>query len=86
MTPSTLADADALQAGFNAAAGTDQRMFWIDNSPSGDQFLFTGDTATGNVSIWIDSGDTNHPNDTGNAGWGRALGTAVLNAIQARFG
>jgi hypothetical protein len=75
---------DALKAGFLAAAGSDPRCLWIDNSPAGDQFLF-GSSSTGNISIWIDSGDTNHLNDVGNAGWGRRVGSAVLSTLAARF-
>src|SRR5690606_13580185 len=75
---------DALKAGFRAAADASGRCLWIDNSPMGEPLLF-GSATSGNISIWFDAGDTNHLNDAGQSGWGRRVGTAVINALTARF-
>lgn len=72
---------DAIKAGFMAAAGTDQRLLWIDNSPAGEAWYAS---ATRNAACI--GADNTHPNDVGKILLGHRAGQSILAALSNRFG
>lgn len=78
--PASQSRFDAVKAGFQAAAGADPRFIWLDNSPTGDNWMF-GPSGTGNVSRYIGA-DNIHVTDSGSAYLGRRMGESLLNALR----
>jgi hypothetical protein len=71
-------------AACQTVAANDPGFVYIDNSASGENWLF-GTSATGNVPNYYGT-DQNHLNDFGQASYGRRAGRSLANAIRSRFG
>jgi hypothetical protein len=64
-------------------ASGDQNAIFIDNSPSGENWLF-GNASTGNVSIYVDGVD--HLVDTGKQPLGYRIADSIIAAVKAKYG
>lgn len=70
--------------GAVVVAGTNPRLVYIDNSPSGESWLF-GTSTTGNVSVYFNASDQNHLGDLGQAAYGRRVGRSIAAALRAVY-
>lgn len=70
---------DAAKAGFLAAAGADPRMIHLDNSLTGENWMFDGINAT------IIGADGLHPTKVGAQYLGERIGGSIAAAVKTRF-
>lgn len=70
--------------GAVVVAGSNPQLVYIDNSPSGENWLF-GTATQGNVSTYFNASDQNHLLDLGQAAYGRRVGRSVAAALRAVY-
>jgi hypothetical protein len=78
----TQARFDAYRAAFLSVA--DANMIWLDNSPSGENWMFGN--ASGGINQAIIGTDNTHLNKAGAAYLGERIGASIINALRGKYG